>query len=189
MREHWAGSSIVKFTMNIAKNSPFVFDITQVLRAGVATFETQEGPSPARIGPTMIAIAESEPVTVEATLTPLGEAVMVEADIHATLRGQCVRCLKDLTPDANLHVTQVFTATKDFISGEDASEDEDELPMIENDHIDLLQTVLDEAGMNLPFNPMCEGGCEQSDVPPPDGVSGEEEKPTDPRWAGLEKFL
>ncbi len=175
--------------MNTAKNSPFVFDVTQIMRSGVVDFKTQEGPSPTRIGPAMIAIAEQEPVKIEATITPLGEAVMVDADVFARLTGECVRCLAELHPEVQLHVTQVFATSKDFITGDEVDEEEDEVPLIENDHIDLLQIVVDEAGMTLPFNPVCENGCADTDVPAPDGVSGEEEKPMDPRWAGLEKFL
>ncbi|GAA1474864.1 hypothetical protein CFELI_08900 [Corynebacterium felinum] len=174
-------------TMNAA-NSPFVFDVATLLRSGMTDFVSQQGPSPTRIGPAMIAIPEGAEVKVDATLTPLGEGVMVDADISATLSGECVRCLAPLHPIATLHVNQVFAASDDFITGDDAGEDEDEIPQVEGDRIDLLQTVLDEAGLNLPFNPQCEGGCSETDVPAPDGVSGEEEK-VDPRWAGLEKFL
>ena len=59
--------------------------------------------------------------------------------------------------------------------------------------MDITQAVIDEAGLNLPFNPTCldfDSSCAESDseVPEPDGISGEEER-IDPRWAGLaEKF-
>ncbi|AHI23109.1 YceD family protein [Corynebacterium vitaeruminis] len=171
------------------ETSPFVFDVGALLRSGIPEVKTQEGPSPVRIGPAMIAIPESAPVTVHATLTSLGDAVMVDAQVTATLEGECVRCLKRLNPATEISVNAVFAASEDFITGDEAGEDEDELPMVVDDHIDLLQTVIDEAGLTLPFNPTCEGGCEgDGDVPEPDGVSGEEER-TDPRWAGLEKFL
>ena len=66
----------------------------------------------------------------------------------------------------------------------------DEVPEIVNDELDLLQTVIDEAGLGLPFAPVCENGC---DIETPEGVttgvSGEEEDKVDPRWSGLEKFL
>lgn len=147
------------------------------------------GPSPTRIGPEMIAIPEGGEVTVDAVLTPLGEGIMADAQVHATLQGECSRCLRPLTPAHDLHVNAVFAAHKDFVTRDESEDDEDdELPMIEDDKIDLLQSVIDEAGLSLPFNPVCEGGCpEDSDVPAPDGVSGEEER-IDPRWAGLEKF-
>lgn len=172
-----------------SENSPFIFDVGAIMRRGMAETVTQQGPSPVRIGPAMIAIEESAPVSVEATLTPLGDAVMADATVTATLTGECVRCLKPLHPETQIHVNVVFAASEDFITGDEAGDDEDELPMVDNDHIDLVQAVIDEAGLSLPFNPTCEGGCEEnSDVPAPDGISGEEER-TDPRWAGLEKFL
>lgn len=164
--------------------SPFVFNIT-----GLTDFaqRTQTGPSPTRIGPEMIGLAEGEEVTVEATLSQLGGGILVDAEVRGRLTGQCVRCLTELHPELELHVTQVFAASPDFVTGEEGDE-ADDLPEVVGDNIDLLQAVIDEAGLTLPFNPTCEGGCGETDTPAPDGVSGEF-KPVDPRWTDLEKFL
>lgn len=164
--------------------SPFVFNV-----AGLTEFtqRTQTGPTPTRIGPEMIGLAQGEEVTVDATLSQLGGGVLVDANIRGRLTGECVRCLGELHPELRLHVTQVFSGSPDFVTGEEGDE-ADELPEIIGDQIDLLQAVIDEAGLTLPFNPTCEEGCEETDTPSPDGVSGEY-KPADPRWADLEKFL
>ncbi len=157
---------------------------------------TQTGPAPERIGVEMIAIPKGEDLTVAAILTPLGSGVLVDADISGVLTGECARCLKELHPQLDLHVTQVFAADESFVSGDDADSDDagsgDEIPEIEDDELDLLQAVIDEAGLNLPFAPVCEDGC---DIQTPEGVTTgiseeeEEEEKVDPRWAGLEKFL
>ncbi|QGU07736.1 hypothetical protein COCCU_09060 [Corynebacterium occultum] len=170
--------------------SPFIFNVLTLLRAGgLPEQRTQTGPSPTRIGPEMIAIPEGGEVRVDATLTPLGEGIMVDAEISATLQGECARCLRPLSPEHTLRVSAVFSDSDDFITGEvDEDGDNDELPRVQGDNIDLLQPVIDEAGLSLPFNPVCRGGCpEDADVPAPDGISGEKVG-VDPRWAGLEKF-
>lgn len=176
--------------------SPFKFNVAPLLRGpeagGMPQQRTQTGPTPERIGVEMIGIPAGAEVTVDATLTPLGGAIMVDADVRGTLKGECVRCLAELTPPLDLHVTQVFAQDEDFITGEEADGDDagsgDEVPLIEGDHLDLLQSVIDEAGLTLPFNPVCHGEC---DVTLPEGVttgvSGE--KQADIRWSGLEKFL
>ena len=72
--------------------NPFVFDVSDVLGGdGTPETVTQTGPSPARIGPEMIAIPEGREVEIEATLIPLGSGVMVDATATAQLEGQCVR--------------------------------------------------------------------------------------------------
>lgn len=170
--------------------SPFIFDVTGLLRGtGMPEQRQKTGPSPTRIGPEMIAIPEGGEVTVEATLTPLGEGIMVDAEVRTTLRGECSRCLRTLTPEQTLRVNAVFAAHEDFITRDESEDDEnEEVPMVTDDKIDLLQPVIDEAGLSLPFNPVCRGGCpDDAEVPAPDGVVGEVER-IDPRWAGLEKF-
>lgn len=171
-------------------SSPFVFDVAEMLRPGADMMPEQRrnsGKSPSRIGPEMIAIPEGGDVVVEATLTPLGGGVLVDADVEATLDGQCVRCLAELHPRETIHISQVYSATEEFITS-----DEDDEPLVVDDLIDIEQAVVDEVGLSLPFNPTCEGGChnDETNVPSPDGVSGEDdEERVDPRWSGLEKFL
>lgn len=181
-------------------SSPFIFDIASVADSHNGT-ETlvNEGPSPQRIGLEMIAIPEGAPVRTEAQVTPLGEGVMVHATVEAQLTGQCVRCLNDLEMEKTFTIDQVFSSSPDFITSdsEDADTDEEDdadagVGTIVDNTIDLTQAVIDEVGLTLPFNPTCPDGCDNdgTDVPEPDGVSGEDEdKLLDPRWAGLEKFL
>ena len=190
--------------MKNTSNSPFVFDVSDPMRSGMVEHRTQTGPSPTRIGPEMIAIPEGHDVTVDATLTPLGEAIMVDATIHARLQGECVRCLKTITPDATLTVSQVFATTPDFVVGDPDDEEETEaVPLIQHDMVDLLQSVIDEAGITLPFNPVCPDGCaDDAEVPGLDHLDDDSDdsedsddsdsgaaRPIDPRWSGLEKFL
>lgn len=176
-------------------DNPFVFNVAEALRGdGAPITVTQTGPSPSRIGPAMIAVPENDEVEVEATIIPLGNGVLVDATMRAELTGQCVRCLKTLHPRESVRVEQVFSASDSFITG-DAEVDEDlgsgdEIQRVVDDTVDLEQAFVDEAGLNWPFNPTCEPECEgDTDVPAPDGISGEEQDRVDPRWAGLERFL
>lgn len=176
-------------------DNPFLIDVAEAMRGdGLPITVTQVGPSPSRIGPQMIAIPKGEQVEVEATVIPLGNGVMVDATARAELTGQCVRCLKELHPVETVRIEQVFSAGDNFITG-DAEVDEDkgsgdEIMRIVDDKVDLEQAFVDEAGLNWPFNPTCQPECAgDSDVPQPDGVSGEEADRVDPRWADLEKFL
>ncbi|WP_115686239.1 DUF177 domain-containing protein [Corynebacterium senegalense] len=175
--------------------NPFVFDVAEALGGdGLPVTFTQTGPSPSRIGPEMIALPEGGEVTVEAVVTPLGSGVMVDATATGRLAGECARCLAPLTPEFDVTVNQVFSGGGDFIVGDPEAEEDkgsgDEVPEMVGTTVDLEQAFVDEMGMNLPFNPTCLPECAaDSEVPEPDGVSGEENDLLDPRWAGLEKFL
>ncbi len=177
--------------------SPFVFDVTEMLNhPGVPEQRHQEGDSPDRIGLEMIAIPQSGHVAVDALFAPLGEGIAVEADVTAQLEGQCVRCLSELHPTVTLHISEVFSGSDDFISSEGSQDSEDdEVPRIIDGMLDLTQSTIDEAGLTLPFNPVCEDGCPETDVPRPDAEEdtpmegASDEEPRDPRWAGLEKYL
>ena len=124
--------------------SPFVFDVAALLRgSGLPENIQQSGPSPARIGPEMIAIPEGGHVDIDAHLIPLGGGISVQATIQAQLKGQCSRCLRELSPQTTLNVSEVFAVDDDFITGE-AVENEDELPQVNQDSIDLLRRDLDD---------------------------------------------
>lgn len=178
----------------MAKN-PFIIQVADALHGdGMPVVVHNVGPAPSRIGPEMIAIPEGQEVAVDATVTPLGSGVMVDATVTAVLEGQCVRCLRTLQPTETLRVSQVFSNGDDFIQGDEEVEEDagsgDEIMRIVEETVDLEQAFVNEAGLTLPFNPTCQPACpEDSDVPAPDGISGEATDAVDPRWAGLEKFL
>lgn len=177
--------------------SPFVFDVGPVLREGTPQPFHRVGDAPERIGAEMIGIAEGTEVTVEGYITPLGAGVLIDADVSADVVGSCVRCLSEVTDNVSIHVSQVFSAGEGLIVDVDGDDEdlEDDAPELIGDFADMTQAVIDQTVSTLPFNPTCErvggGSCEskQSNVPAPDGISGEEERPADPRWAALaEKF-
>lgn len=179
--------------MTATHRNPLVLDVSEIIRNG-GTFEERlsQGPAPVRIGPEMIAIEEGAPLEVEARLTNVGEGLMVEATVRGTATGQCVRCLADLNPDVEFTIQEVWALTDTFVVTDSDAEDEDLPPVVKDDSIDLTQAVIDEAGVELPFSPVCEEFgqvCDES-TPAPDGVSGEQDSaPIDPRWAGLmDKF-
>lgn len=175
--------------------NPFIINVADALRGdGMPVTVHRTGQSPSRVGPEMIAIPEGQEVEVDATITPLGSGVLVDASVTAQLKGECVRCLKTLTPTRTLSISQVFEGDEGFIVGDEETDEDqgsgDEIRRIEDETVDLEQAFVDEAGLTLPFNPTCEPRCEgDTDVPDPDGISGEENNLVDPRWADLEKFL
>lgn len=150
--------------------SPFVLDVSEL--RGPEHLHAA-GSSPERIGRDMIAIPSGAEITIDAMITPLDTGMLVDAEVTAPVVGTCSRCLKELRGRESFHVSQLF--------GEQPDEDQ---PAIVDDRVDLLQSVRDEVGLALPFNPVCEDGCPEITIP----VSGETRLP-DPRWAGLEKFL
>ena len=92
--------------------SPLKFDVGELLNAQGADAlpeqRTQTGPAPERIGVEMIAVAKGDEITVDATLTPLGSGVLVDATATGTLEGECVRCLRDLDEDRSVRIDELY---------------------------------------------------------------------------------
>lgn len=174
---------------------PFQLEVREALRAtGLPQHLTATGPSPVRLGGEMLGVEEGTPVEVVADVSNLGESLLVDATVYARATGQCSRCLADLDEPFSVHVSDVFGTTPDFItrdgvSGAEAGDDDDDFEplMVDDDMVDITQLVLDEAGLTLPFSPVCGDYGRQcaGDTPAPDGVSGGDDAAPDPRWAGL----
>lgn len=173
---------------------PFQLNIREALHStGMPLHVTSTGPAQIRIGGEMLGVAEGTVVDVVADVSNLGESLLVDATVEAQVSGQCSRCLAVLDEPLTVRVSDVFGLTPDFISrdgvtGGEVEDDDDFEPLfVQEDMVDITQLVLNEVGLNLPFNPVCEdyGRTCAEDIPAPDGVSGEQEATVDPRWAGL----
>lgn len=176
--------------------NPFVLAVGDI-PTGLSEPVDAQGASPVPWGGNMLGVAEGAPVEVHGTLANLGEAIMATVQVSGEATGTCSRCLQDLSTTLEYSISDVFGLTPDFITADDSADDEaeeelDEPLLVHDNAIDITQLVINEAGLNAPFSPVCtDFGAEcREDTPSPDGISEEvddEDKP-DPRWAGLEKF-
>ena len=177
-------------------SNPFVLAVGDI-PTGLSEPVDAQGASPVPWGGNMLGVAEGAPVEVHGTLANLGEAIMATVQVSGEATGTCSRCLQDLSTTLEYSISDVFGLTPDFITADDSADDEaeeeiDEPLLVHDNAIDITQLVINEAGLNAPFSPVCtDFGTEcREDTPSPDGISEEaddEDKP-DPRWAGLEKF-
>ncbi|HHY07115.1 MAG TPA: DUF177 domain-containing protein [Corynebacteriales bacterium] len=144
------------------------------------------------IGLDMIAIPAEESVTIDGTVEAVAEGVFVNGTINAPTKGQCVHCLSDLAGTINTSLTELFLYPDTETAAEVEEGDDDVYVLDDPFQLELKQAVIDAVGLALPFAPSCtsvEGhDCPETDVPAPDGISGEENDLIDPRWADLEKF-
>lgn len=176
-------------------SNPFVLAVGDI-PTGLSEQVNAQGASPVAWGGNMLGVAEGAPVEVHGTLANLGEAIMATLQVSGEATGTCSRCLQGLSTTLEYSISDVFGLTPDFIttddSDDDADDDPDEPLLVHDNAVDITQLVIDEAGLNAPFSPVCaDFGAEcREDTPAPDGISeeAEDEDRPDPRWAGLEKF-
>lgn len=175
---------------------PFIFHVSEVARGnGMPVEIDQFGPSPEQLGLSMIHLPKGRQVEVNATATPLGDAIMIEADITGVFDMECTLCLSKREVEVSTPATQVFSLVEQLVTGDTDDEEDDfadEVLMVDGDEMDMLQPAIDAIGLELPFNPVCADfdlECDNSQVPPLSDYQDEvEEAPIDPRWAGLAKF-
>ena len=116
-------------------SNPFILDVRPVLRGTTGSPEavTLTGPAPHDLGGELLAIHKDAPVRVEATLTNLGGAIMVDADIHGTATGSCARCLNPLNPDLDFSIQEVFALNEDTVQGDEAHSEEEVVATVDEE--------------------------------------------------------
>ena len=114
------------------------------------------------------------------------EGVYVSGTVSAPLAGECSRCLEELTDHLTVDIGELFAYPH---SVTDETTDDDELPRVVADHVDVEQTVRDAVVLALPLAPLCTDDCaglcpdcgeRRADLPPDHGHDT-----MDPRWAAL----
>jgi uncharacterized protein len=124
------------------------------------------------LGLPTIGVPPGAPVELDVRLESVTEGVYVSGTAHARLEGECARCLDPVT---------------------DETTEEDELPRVVDDRVDLEQTVRDALVLDLPLAPLCQPDCrglcvecgeKWADLAPDHG-----HETLDPRWAALRERL
>lgn len=172
--------------------SPWVFNTRELgRRPGTMRSYQRSIPAPVeRLGLETIGVPEGSPVDLDVRLESATEGVYVSGTAHATLVGECSRCLDEVTDEVTADIGELFAYPD---SATDATTEEDELPRVVDELVDVEQTVRDALVLDLPLAPLCRPDCrglcpdcgeKWADLAPDHG-----HETLDPRWAALRERL
>lgn len=144
------------------------------------------------LGSEVIAVPAGAPIELDLRLESVSEGVLVTGTAHAAATGECVRCLREITEDVDVDLTELFaypgSRTEQLVQREDDL-DAEPLPTLDGDLLDLETTVTDAIVPALPFQPLCTpdcaGLCSVCGVRLDDAEPGHHHEQLDPRWAAL----
>jgi uncharacterized protein len=146
-------------------------------------------PDDARLGLEVIAVPAGAPIELDVRLESVTEGVYVSGTVRAPLRGECARCLDGVVDEIEAEIGELFAYPE---SVTDATTDDDELPRVVDEQVDVEQTVRDALVLALPLAPLCDPDC--AGLCPDCGGRRAELGPDhrhetmDPRWAALREL-
>ncbi|GAA4530323.1 YceD family protein [Amycolatopsis samaneae] len=172
--------------------SPWVLDTRELgRRAGLSRPVRRSVPLDTELGvPDVITIAAGAELELDLLLESVVEGVLVTGTATATARGACSRCLDPVTEDVEVELTELFAYPG---SATEETTEEEEIPRLVDDRIDLEPIVRDAVVLALPLAPLCTedcaGLCTECGVKWADLEPGHGHEKIDPRWAALvERF-
>ena len=168
-------------------DSPWVID-TRTLGRRPGTMRTLRiaVPLDAPMGLDVVAVPAGAEVDLDVRLESVAEGVLVSGTAAATATGQCARCLIEVTEPVVAGIRELFAFPD---SATAATTEEDEIPLVVDDRIDLEQVVRDEVVTALPMAPLCRPDCRGLCVECGGRLNDLEPDHSheilDPRWAAL----
>ena len=151
-------------------------------RAGAMKVVQATAQAPADLGIAVIAVPPGSPVELDLRLESVIEGVLVTGSATVTLRGECVRCLIEISSSQEVDIQELYV-----YPGSEATEEE--ASRLEGDLIDLEPLLRDEVVLDLPFQPVCRpecaGLCVECGVRLDDHPGHTHAPSIDPRWAAL----
>jgi uncharacterized protein len=177
---------------------PLVLD-TRVLgrRPGSMRHVQSEETAPVDFGGQGMALVPTgSELVLDLRLESVMEGVLVSGTVGATMTGECGRCLDPVRSPLTVDIQELFRYPESgpysgsTRGGSPAiADDDDELPALVDDLIDLEPVLRDAIVLELPMTPLCDAdcpglcpGCGEHLAKLPDNHSHEA---VDPRWAAL----
>jgi uncharacterized protein len=167
--------------------SLFVLDTRELGRqSGSTKSYRREIEAPAQLGLDMIGVPEGALLDVSVRLEAVTQGVLATGTATVPLAGECGRCLIAFTDTADVEFMELFAYPN---SATDETTDDDEVPRLDRDRLDLEPVVRDAVVLSLPLTPLCQPDCgglcsdcgERIDDLPADHSHVQ----LDPRWAAL----
>ncbi len=177
---------IPEVTLNsLDPRAPLVLDTRELgRRPGSQREVSLTVPAPADLGIEVLQVPEGSPVELDLRLEAVMEGVLVTGTAHASLAGECARCLEPISDDIEVRFQELFVYEDHALPEED-----DEVSMLQGDLVDLEPLLRDAVVLALPFQPLCmddcPGLCPECGARLADDPDHAHEAAIDPRWAAL----
>lgn len=166
----------------MARRSPFLLNVTSLLRGGGPRHEVARGPLE-DLAVTGSQVVAGSDVVADVTFEPAGGAgVNVRGTVTVQWEGPCRRCLANVAGQSTVEVLETFE--ENFDEGET-------YPLVHGE-VDLEQMVREAVLPELPQAPLCkedcQGLCPECGANRNEGPCGHEGAPADPRWSALDEL-
>lgn len=148
--------------------------------------------APDNYGLDLIAVPRGAQLAIEMRLEAVLDGVLVTADVHAPVRGECVRCLEPVDSTVSAHLVELWSYPEQahrFARTAGPAGDGADLRQLDGDLLDLEPALRDAICLALPASPLCRpdcgGLCVACGIRLDDAGPGHQHAQTDPRWAAL----
>ncbi len=135
------------------------------------------------IGTEVVQLAKGDELEIDLRLESVYEGILATGDISASAKTECSRCLDPVKLDLEVDFQELFAYS---------STSDDEL-VVDGEHIDLEQIVVDSVVLNLPFQPVCSpdclGLCAECGFRLNEDPDHRHENPVDARFSALKDLL
>ena len=170
-------------TRSVDPRSELVFDIREFgHQPGGSREIVRDVPAPDGVGNDVIGVPTASAIHLDLRLEGVGDGVLATGVAEVQLRGECARCLTEITADAEIDLQELV-----LFPGIDP--DDVEASRVEGELIDLEPVLRDAAVLDLPFIPLCrddcEGLCQICGANLNDDPDHSHDEAIDPRWSGL----
>lgn len=170
--------------------APLVLDLKRLeRRPGSMVTVVESVPAPAGLGLAMASVPEGSPIDLDLRLESVMEGVLVSGLADVEVHAECSRCLDPVDWNEEIELRELFVYPTTDARGRPVDVDESEedpLPQVRDDMIDLEPVVRDAVVLSLPLTPVCDEGCRG--LCPTCGERLEDDhqhETADPRWAAL----
>jgi uncharacterized protein len=121
-------------------------------RAGAMKVVQTSVEAPADLGIGVIGVPLGSPVELDLRLESVVEGVLVSGSATVEIRGECVRCLGDVSDELEVAIQELYVYPG-------VEPDDDLASRLVGDLIDLEPLLRDEVVLDLPFQPLCRDDC------------------------------
>ena len=135
------------------------------------------------VGTPVAKLPKGSEIQVELRLESVHEGILATGEVFGVADLVCSRCLDPIKLEIEVDFQELFAYS---------SSSDDEL-VVDGEHIDLEQLVIDSVVLNLPFQPVCSpdclGLCAECGEKLIENPSHEHQKPIDSRFEALKDLL